>query len=101
MDYYEGGNAGGVYGEGTGGFKADVIDWQKHYRKGEWNKILAIVMGNPAAIEVWLNGQHVVSWKGKDKVLEDKGHIGLQVHAGNGYFGKTTRFRNICIREME
>ncbi|HNR30234.1 MAG TPA: DUF1080 domain-containing protein [Candidatus Hydrogenedentes bacterium] len=100
VDYYDGGCVGGVYGEGIGGFRADAVDWLTHYRKGEWNKVLALVMGNPPIIEVWLNGAHALSWKGSEKLLDDRGRIGLQVHAGANYYEKKTRFRNIRIREL-
>lgn len=100
VDCYDGGNVGGVYGEGLGGFRADAIDWLKHFRKGEWNTLLVVVTGNPPIIEVWLNGEHVVSWKGEDRLLDSRGHIALQVHAGDGFFGKKTRFRNIRIRPI-
>lgn len=101
VDYYEGGNIGGVYGEGIGGFKADPPEWKDHYRDGEWNKLLVLVLGNPPTIDVWLNGHHITSWKGEERLLEDTGRIALQVHAGDRYFGKKTRFRNIRIREFE
>ena len=101
VDYYEGGNVGGIYGEGTGGFKADPVDWDQVYRKEDWNKVLTVVEGNPPHIDVWLNGQHVMSWQGEEKLLEDTGHIALQVHTGDRYFGKQTRFRNIRIRTLK
>jgi hypothetical protein len=101
VDYYEGGNVGGIYGEGTGGFFAGAIDWETHYKKEDWNKILTVVEGNPPHIDVWLNGHHVMSWAGKEKLLDDTGHIALQVHAGDRYFGKETRFRNIRIRSLK
>lgn len=101
IDYYEGGNIGGIYGEGTGGFHAGASDWEKHYKKDDWNTMLTLVEGNPPHIDVWLNGHHVMSWKGKERLLDDAGHIALQVHAGDRYFGKEARFRNIRIRALK
>lgn len=100
VDYYEGGNIGGVYGEGIGGFNIRQEDYAKYCRKGEWNQWVIAVTGNAPAIDVWLNGQHTSSWKGDNaELLPAAGRIGLQVHAGDRYFGKKTRFRNIRIRE--
>ncbi len=100
VDYYEGGCVGGVYGEGIGGFRSDAQNWLQLYRKGEWNKLLVLMTGNPPLIEVWLNGQHALSWKGEEELLGDRGRIALQVHAGAGFYEKKTRFRNIRIREL-
>jgi hypothetical protein len=100
VDNYESGDIGGIYGEGTGGFIARTENWKEIFKQGEWNKVLAVVEGNPPSIEVWLNGQHVTSWRDEEKRLDDKGHIALQVHQGAKYDGKTTRFRNVRIREL-
>lgn len=101
VDYYENGNIGGIYGEGLGGFIARADDWKEHYNDGAWNKIVAVIMGNPPSIDVWLNGYHLTSWQDDDKVkLEPEGHVALQVHAGDPFFGKKTRFRNVRIRPL-
>ncbi|MFP4500243.1 MAG: DUF1080 domain-containing protein [Candidatus Hydrogenedentota bacterium] len=100
VDNYEGGAIGGIYGEGIGGFRADPEDWQAIYNQDEWNKLLALVIGNPPTIDVWLNGTHVMSWQGAEKLLDSTGHIGLQVHAGERYMGKDARFRNIKVRRL-
>lgn len=100
LDCYPGGNVGGIYGEGTGGFIARAEDWEAHHRRDDWNKILAVVTGNPPTIEVWLNGHHAMSWTGTERLLDDAGHLAVQVHAGAGYFGKEARFRNLRVREL-
>lgn len=100
VDNYEGGDIGGIYGEGTGGFIARTEKWKQVFRQDEWNKVLAVVEGNPPVIEVWLNGEHVTSWRDEERRLEDRGHIALQVHQGQKYEGMKTRFRNIRIREL-
>lgn len=101
VDNYEGGDIGGIYGEGTGGFIQRSDGGQQVFRQGEWNQVVAVVTGNPPAIEVWLNGRHVSSWRDDERRLEDKGHIALQVHQGAKYQGLKTRFRNIRVRELE
>lgn len=50
IDYYEGGNIGGVYGEGIDGFIIRQEDYAKYYRKGEWNQWVIAVTGNAPAI---------------------------------------------------
>lgn len=100
VDNYDGGDIGGIYGEGTGGFIAKTEDFRKVFKQGEWNKLLAVMEGNPPTIEVWLNGVHVTSWRDEEKRLDDKGHIALQVHQGAKYDGLKTRFRNIRVREL-
>lgn len=102
VDYYEGGNIGGIYGEGIGGFHHPAGTYDKFYKKGEWNKVVVVCAGNPPAIDVWLNGEHVTSYQGENPdLLPAKGRIALQVHAGDGFFGKHTRFRNIRIRPLD
>jgi hypothetical protein len=101
VDNYESGDIGGIYGEGTGGFIVRNERWKELFKQGEWNKVLAVVEGNPPSIEVWLNGEHVTSWRDDEKRLEDKGHIALQVHQGAKYEGLKTRFRNIRVRELK
>ncbi|MBX7254982.1 MAG: DUF1080 domain-containing protein [Candidatus Hydrogenedentes bacterium] len=102
VDYYEGGNVGGIYGEGIGGFHFPASTYDKHYKKGEWNKVVIVCTGNPPAIDVWLNGEHITSYQGDSPdLLPAKGRIALQVHAGDGFFGKHTRFRNIRIRPLD
>lgn len=101
VDYYENGNVGGIYGEGTGGFFTRNEKWLEQYKKGEWNKIRAVVRSNPPVIDVWVNDQPAVNFVGDAVLLDDAGHICLQVHAGDGYFGKKARFRNIRIRALD
>lgn len=101
VDNYEGGDIGGIYGEGTGGFIQRTENWKEVFKQDEWNKVVAVMTGNPPSIEVWLNGQHVTSWRDDQRRLEDRGHIALQVHQGQKYQGLKTRFRNVRVRELE
>lgn len=100
VDYYDGGDIGGIYGEGIGGFIARTANYEEFYRRGEWNRMLILVKGNPPMIEVWLNGHHVMSWQGDARLLEDSGKIGLQVHAGERYHDMEVGFRNIRVRPL-
>lgn len=101
IDYYEGGDVGGIYGEAIGGFLFHMEDWAAHYNKGEWNKVMAVVTGNPPRIDTWINGYHYAEYEGGGEVkLPAEGHIGLQVHTGEKYYDLKTRYRDIRIREL-
>jgi hypothetical protein len=127
VDYYRGGNVGGIYGEGTGGFNfrnysfkedrgiAAVTsvtgalplpfapgDWPKRWRDGEYNELRCRITGNPPLIEVWLNGAYLTRFQDDTRRLDDKGHIGLQVHGGKGWpEGAKTRYRKVQVRELK
>lgn len=100
VDNYDGGSIGGIYGEATGGFYFPNREWLDHIKKDEWNKVVAVVQGNPPTIDVWLNGNHACAFQDTEKRLPDEGHIALQVHAGDKFDGLKTRYRNIRIREL-
>lgn len=105
LDYLTGGSVGGVYGEGlkdVAGFAAP--DWQKYWKKGEWNTIRARIEGDIPHITVWMNGTQLTSWNDTANHLPGgvlDGHIAVQVHMGNRWIeGGKHRFRNIAIREL-
>ncbi|MGQ9632673.1 MAG: 3-keto-disaccharide hydrolase [Bryobacteraceae bacterium] len=105
LDYLEGGNMGGIYGEGLKGVRgAPAKDWQQYWKKGEWNSIRARIEGDVPHIQVWMNGQQVTDWKDTENHLPDgatEGMIALQVHGGNRCKpGLYHRFRNIAVREL-
>lgn len=126
VDYYGGGNVGGIYGEGTGGFNVRNYDFAPDSKKlvvrkepsegalplapekadalcfhDDWNHIRCRMTGNPPTIDVWLNGVHILHFTDTEKRLGDTGQIGLQVHGGKGWpMGKKTRFRQIEIKRL-
>lgn len=105
LDYLEGGNMGGIYGEGLKGVRgAPAKDWQQHWKKGEWNSIRARIEGDVPHIQVWMNGNLVTDWKDTENHLPDgatEGMIALQVHGGNRCKpGLYHRFRNVAVREL-
>lgn len=105
LDYLEGGNMGGIYGEGLKGVRgAPAKDWQQYWKKGEWNSIRARIEGDVPHIQVWMNGQQVTDWKDTENHLPDgatEGMIALQVHGGNRCKpGLYHRFRNVAVREL-
>lgn len=105
LDYLEGGNMGGIYGEGLKGVRGGPAkDWQQYWKKGEWNSIRARIEDDVPHIQVWMNGQQVTDWKDTENHLPDgatEGMIALQVHGGNRCKpGLYHRFRNIAVREL-
>jgi len=126
VDYHTGGNVGGIYGEGTGGFNLRNYDFAKDSKKivvrpepskgavrvspdklestyfhDDWNHVRCRMTGNPPTIDVWLNGTHITQFTDTEKRLAETGHVGLQVHGGEGWpMGKKTRFKQIEIKPL-
>jgi hypothetical protein len=105
LDYLQGGSMGGVYGERLQGVRgAPVRDWEKHWKKGEWNTIRARIEGVVPHIQVWMNGTQVLDWTDTENHLAggaEDGMIAVQVHGGARCSpGLYHRFRNIAIKEL-
>jgi hypothetical protein len=126
IDYHQGGNLMGVYGEGIGGkpnvrnftFLKDVTeikvdeykefpcpvkaeDWPKFWKHGEWNELRARIEGNPPKITTWIKGVKFMEFQDTEKRLEDRGGIALQVHGGGDYTKQFVRYRNIRVKELK
>jgi hypothetical protein len=96
IDYYEGGNLMGLYGEGLSpGFhlrnfsflktpdkiSADIKgkdkaptplpvspeEWPNFWKDGEWNELKARITGNPPTITTWIKGKKFVEWTDDQK----------------------------------
>jgi hypothetical protein len=76
----------------------------KHFRQGEWNSVKIRIEGEPARIQVWLNGAHITDFQHTAETTEGvpkEGRIGLQIHAGADWSeGSKVRFRNIRLTEL-
>jgi hypothetical protein len=131
IDYYQGGNLMGIYGEGLGSFHyrnysflespdkitADVKGkdkgptplpitpekWVAFWKHGEWNELKARIVGNPPTVTTWIKGVKFMEWTDEKKRLADDGAIALQVHGGapDRFFGKTVRYRNIRVKTID
>jgi hypothetical protein len=131
IDYYQGGNLMGIYGEGIGAFHyrnysflespdkitADVKGkdkgptplpvtpekWATFWKKGDWNELKASIHGNPPKVTTWINGVQFMEWTDDKKRLPDDGAIALQVHGGSPdrFFKKTVRYRNIRVKVLD
>lgn len=131
IDYHEGGNVMGIYGEAIGAFHlrnytflgspdkitADVKEktkgptelpvspekWADFWKHNEWNELKARIEGNPPKVTTWIKGVKFMEFTDDKKRLADDGAIALQVHGGGAdkYFGKTVRYRNIRVKVLD
>jgi hypothetical protein len=124
VDHLEGGNVGGIYGEGTGGFSFRNYDFKadgavsiekqvggapplgdeasKGWRRSAFNEVRARIRGNPPVIEVWLNGLHLGRFADSEVRIPERGRIGLQVHGGGRWPpGARVHYRNLQVRALE
>jgi hypothetical protein len=105
LDYLPTGAVGGVYGEGLQNVKTDLpADWEKHWKKGEWNTIRARIEGDVPHITVWMNGDRITDWTDTANHAAGgatDGMIAVQVHGGDRCTpGLFHRFRNIAVKEL-
>jgi hypothetical protein len=112
IDYLQGGMVGGIYGERLKDVRADnskAREWQKHWKKDEWNHLRARIEGETPRIQVWLNGVQIVDWTDTANHLADgatDGMIALQAHVSGEKSprwapGGFHRFRNVAVRELK
>lgn len=125
IDYHQGGNLMGIYGEGIGGkphvlnfsFLRNVTEmevkeykpfpcpvtaaeWPTFWKHGEWNEVRARIVGNPPRITTWVKGVKFMDFTDTEKRLPDAGGIALQVHGGGDYTKQFVRYRNIRVKEL-
>lgn len=105
IDYLEGGNVGGVYGERLEELDATPNpDWTKVWRRDDWNHVRARIEGTTPHIRVWINDTLITDWTDTANHAAGAavdGAIGLQVHGGSRWRrGGRIRFRNITVREL-
>jgi hypothetical protein len=112
IDYLQGGMVGGIYGERLKDVRADnskAREWQKYWKKDDWNHLRARIEGDVPHIQVWLNGEQLVDWTDTANHLADgatDGMIALQAHFTNEKTPRWTpggyhRFRNVAIKELK
>jgi hypothetical protein len=106
LDYLEGGNIGGIYGERLEGVQAVRSEgWEKVWKKSDWNALRARMEGNPPRIQVWLNGTKITDFQDTANHAAsgaEDGMIAVQVHGGQRWVeGGYHRFRNIAVKELK
>ena len=63
LDYLPGRQHGRDLRRGPAGCAgATPPDWEKHWKKGEWNTIRARIEGAAPHIQVWMNGVQITDW---------------------------------------
>ncbi len=103
-------------------YAADVEDFLKVWKFGEWNTIKVRCEGRIPTVTTWVNGLKIavldtadLDWEKYDaeacaKMLGRKGHISLEVHNNhaNDWLGKdrwwpgaVVRWKNIYVRELD
>ncbi len=104
LDYLEGGNVGGIYGERLEGARLSQANFQPVWKKGQWNHLRARIEGKIPHIQVWINGTRVTDYRDTANHAADgaeDGMIAVQVHRGSRWVaGGFHRFRNIAVREL-
>jgi hypothetical protein len=126
IDYHNGGNLMGIYGEGIGGFSSrnfsfgkkvtEIIEeknsfalpikpekWAEFWKHGEWNELAARIEGNPPKITTWIKGIKFMEFQddAKKERLPAKGGIALQVHGGGDHTKEFVRYRNIRVKKLK
>jgi hypothetical protein len=120
LDYLPGGSMGGIYGEGL----KDVVwmppnltpeqreaaqarfteNWQKAWKREEWNAVRARITGNPPHVSAWINEVPVLDWQDTANHAADgagDGMIAIQSHMGNRWVpGGFWRWRVIAVKEL-
>jgi Domain of Unknown Function (DUF1080) len=101
IDTPQGGELGGIYSDGW--ILHNPNGW-KEFKKGEWNHIGVLhvpdVEKGTLRISADLNNKDLVGYEAPQdpKVFARSGHVGLQVHGGQGMVPATkVQFRNIRI----
>lgn len=98
IDYRADGSTADIYASGVGGPVGPKAPWEAVYKKGQWNKLRAVITGQPPRIQVWLNEKPMVDFQDDRERLPRDGYLGLQVHGGPGSWGRDSRIRFRTIR---
>lgn len=125
VDYHNGGNLAGIYGEGLGGKphvrNFDFLDavtkiklhdapvpcpvspeqWPEFWKHGEWNELRARIVGNPPTIDTWINGVKFMHWAETEVRHPEEGGIALQVHGGGNYTNQFVRYKGVKVKELK
>ena len=113
IDYIPKGGVGAFITEGitalggTGQRRAQ--DWQKIWRKDDWNSFRIRMVGVAPKVDIWMNGVQIVDYQDdKNHALGgvEDGMIAIQQHYTNPTTPRAIphgvhRFRNIAIKEIK
>jgi hypothetical protein len=105
IDYLDGGNVGGIYGEGLEGVTGTAPErWREYWKANDWNSLRVRIEGAAPRIQVWLNDRRITDWTDTANHAAGgavTGMLGLQVHGGGRWTGGGRhRFRAIAVRPL-
>lgn len=102
MDYNPGGNVGGIYGEGIGGFHQRSEQYPAAWKKDDWNILRIKISGQPPRITVWMNGVHMIDYTDNRVRIPEKGGIAVQIHGGGPMEGikQKATYRNVQVKPL-
>lgn len=105
IDYRPDGEVGAIYCPGDGGFLVHKPEGKDLWKPDEFNTVRVRIEGQPAHIQVWINGTALVDFldelrDGQPRVPET-GHVGIQVHPGASWGeGNKVYFRRLAIKPI-
>ncbi|MCK6447608.1 MAG: DUF1080 domain-containing protein [Planctomycetes bacterium] len=100
IDYRPNGEIGAIYSDG---FLQHNLDGGKLFQKDEWNHFKVVCTGRDLAIDAWLNGEKLASYRMEpgSSGYAPSGRIGLQVHGGENVPLETkVQFKNMRVKEL-
>jgi hypothetical protein len=106
IDYRPDGEVGGIYCPGGGGFLVHKPEGESLWKPEDYNTVRVRIQGQPASIQVWLNGTALVDFTdefvdGQPRVPES-GFVGIQVHPGSSWGeGNKVYFRRLDIKALD
>lgn len=106
IDYRPDGEVGAIYCPGGGAFLVHKPEGEDLWKPDEFNTVQVRIEGQPARIQVWINGTALVDFtdelqEGKSRVPAT-GHVGIQVHPGASWGeGNKVYFRRIAIKTLD
>ncbi len=105
IDYRPDGEVAAIYCPGGGGFLVHKPEGMDLWRAGEFNNVRVRIHGQPAHIQVWLNGAALVDFvdrpvDGRARVPAS-GFVGIQVHPGSSWGkGNKVYFRRLALKPL-
>jgi len=75
--------------------ESDDKETKRAFKPNDWNELVIRCEGN--RIQTWLNGYQTVDYTEKEKGIESKGIIGLQIHSGPP---TEAWYKDIVIRDL-